>query len=498
MPRPLRSFDRMIIPAPCDADWDAMVGNERVRFCEHCHLHVTNLSALSRQEAMRLVSRSEGRLCVRFIKRADGSVVTKHLPQPLHQISRRVSRIAAGAFTATLSLSSAAAQTRSTNTNEPVEAARSMARDRNTAEGASETGTIGGLIYDAMGAVVPGAQVILIGPSSEQIAATSEAGDYRFLNLKPGNYKLKVYAGGFTPAEIADIVIDRSPAQIDVTLGVARITELSGAIAFIAAPEEPLVKAVFEDNLEAVKSLAFSTLDVDVRDKDANVTALEQAVENGNLEIVSTLLMAGASVNTKGPNGRRILMYLRENATPQLVRELLAAGAKVNARDKSGASGLMYAASDCKYEVVKELLDAGAKINLKDDDGTTALINAATNDDPRVTRLLIEVGADVNDKDEDGVTALMKAAESGDPETVKLLLSHGANVNAIDGDGRSAMMYIASTNDLESALALLNAGADLFLRDPHGNTALSIARENAQTEMVQLLSARGCPDRDPN
>ena len=496
MPRPLRSFDRMIIPAPCDADWDAMIGNERVRFCEHCHLHVTNISALPRQEAMRLVSRSEGRLCVRFMKSADGSVVTKQLPQALHQISRRVSRIAAGAFTATLSLSSAAAQTRPTNTNEPVEAARSMARDRNITEGASDTGTIGGLIYDPMGAVVPGARVILIGPSSQQIAISSEAGDYRFLNLKPGNYKLNVNAVGFTAAEITDIVIDQSPAQIDVTLEVAQFTQLSGVIVFIA-PEEPLVKAVFEDNLEAVQSLAFSAPDLNVRDKGANVTALEQAVENGNVEIVRRLLMAGAHVNTKGPNGRRILMYLRENATSQLVRELLTAGAKVNARDESGATGLMYAASDCKYEVVKELLDAGAKINLKDDDGATALINAATNDDPRVTRLLIEAGADVNDKDEDGVTALMKAAESGDPETVKLLLSHGADVNAIDDDGRSAMMYIASTNDLESALALLNAGADLYRRDPHGNTALSIARENSQTEMVQLLTARGCPDRDP-
>jgi hypothetical protein len=84
----------MIIPAPCEADWESMIGNERVRFCEHCNLHVTNLSTLTRQEAMRLVSRSEGRLCVRFVKRVDGSVVTKQLPQKLHQIGRRVSRIA--------------------------------------------------------------------------------------------------------------------------------------------------------------------------------------------------------------------------------------------------------------------------------------------------------------------------------------------------------------------------------------------------------------------
>ena len=32
-----------------------MIGNDGVRFCEHCNLQVTNLSNVTRQEAMRLV-----------------------------------------------------------------------------------------------------------------------------------------------------------------------------------------------------------------------------------------------------------------------------------------------------------------------------------------------------------------------------------------------------------------------------------------------------------
>ena len=38
MPKSVRSFDRITIPAPCDADWEAMSGNDQVRFCEHCNL----------------------------------------------------------------------------------------------------------------------------------------------------------------------------------------------------------------------------------------------------------------------------------------------------------------------------------------------------------------------------------------------------------------------------------------------------------------------------
>ena len=108
MPKSIRSFDRMIIPAPCDADWDSMIGNDRVRFCEHCNLHVTNLSNFTRQEAMRLVARSEGRLCVRFVKRNDGSALTKQMPHKLHQISRRVSRLAAASSRSAIVGSSAA------------------------------------------------------------------------------------------------------------------------------------------------------------------------------------------------------------------------------------------------------------------------------------------------------------------------------------------------------------------------------------------------------
>src|SRR6266550_410299 len=113
MPNQFRSLDRIRIESPCQSDWDKMIGNDKVRFCEHCNLHVSNLSALTRASAMRLVARSRGRLCVRYVPRRDGSVTTKETPERLYRIGRNISRVAAGAFTATLSLAGAAAQTRS-------------------------------------------------------------------------------------------------------------------------------------------------------------------------------------------------------------------------------------------------------------------------------------------------------------------------------------------------------------------------------------------------
>lgn len=502
VPKSNRSFDRMIIPAPCDADWDSMIGNNRVRFCEHCKLQVTNLSGLTRQEAMRIVAQSEGRLCVRFVRRNDGSILSKPMPEQLHQISRRVSRLAAGAFSATITLTSVAAQTTNSQSRPAVAAEASAPR-------IGVGGSLSGVVSDPQGAVVSGASVTLASKDGSSFTfTTADDGMFKFSLLPAGLYSLTVDATSFPSTSLEDIQLrdgaDRSMnvelklPEVIVETNIITNTEVvsfsgGGAVAFVE-PADPLVKAVFREDLEAVKELAFAALDVNAPDKNTHTTALEEAVENGNLEIVRTLLLAGAATEAKDKSERTALMYLRDNATGALVRELISAGARVNARDESGGTALMNAASESGYEVVKELVDAGAKVDFEDADGKTALMFAAGNEDSRIAKLLIDAGAQVNTKDHGGKTALMVAADEGDPATVKLLISFNADVNAVDHSGKSAMMYLAETNDLESALALLNAGADLSLRDKEGKTALGHAKERSQPDMITLLESRGAPD----
>lgn len=54
-----------------------MRGDDRVRFCDVCAQNVFNLSAMARDEAEWLVAEHEGKLCVRFYRRADGTVQTE-------------------------------------------------------------------------------------------------------------------------------------------------------------------------------------------------------------------------------------------------------------------------------------------------------------------------------------------------------------------------------------------------------------------------------------
>ena len=90
------------VSAPCKADWEKMVGDERVRYCNQCSLHVYNLSGMTKREAEGLVANSEGRLCVRYYRRADGSILTRNCPVGLRALKQRVTRIAGAALSAVL------------------------------------------------------------------------------------------------------------------------------------------------------------------------------------------------------------------------------------------------------------------------------------------------------------------------------------------------------------------------------------------------------------
>lgn len=86
-------LSKVRVASPCPADWDSMIGDERVRFCGQCELNVYNLSAITKAQAENLIVRTEGRLCVRFYRRRDGSILTQDCPVGLRALRQRMSRI---------------------------------------------------------------------------------------------------------------------------------------------------------------------------------------------------------------------------------------------------------------------------------------------------------------------------------------------------------------------------------------------------------------------
>ncbi len=93
----MSKLEDLRIATPCKASWAEMLGNERMRYCGLCKLNVYNLSGMTREDAEALVKANEGKICVSFFKRADGTILTQDCPVGVAaRLRRRVASVAAG------------------------------------------------------------------------------------------------------------------------------------------------------------------------------------------------------------------------------------------------------------------------------------------------------------------------------------------------------------------------------------------------------------------
>jgi len=88
--RGLPLLDQVRVASPCKADWNEMLGDERVRFCLSCEKNVYNLSSMTRDDAESLLRERLGNdLCVRFYQRADGTILTQDCPEGVKKKRRK-------------------------------------------------------------------------------------------------------------------------------------------------------------------------------------------------------------------------------------------------------------------------------------------------------------------------------------------------------------------------------------------------------------------------
>jgi hypothetical protein len=73
----MSALEDLQIATPCPMKWSQMRGDDRVRMCSRCRLHVFNLSALTAPEATSLLEEKGGKVCTTFVRRADGTVITQ-------------------------------------------------------------------------------------------------------------------------------------------------------------------------------------------------------------------------------------------------------------------------------------------------------------------------------------------------------------------------------------------------------------------------------------
>jgi hypothetical protein len=186
--------------------WDAMAGNQQVRHCGECRLNVYNLSAMTEIEIQRLLvmQPAEQRVCVRFYRRADGTMLTQDCPRGIKRLAKRVSKLGAAVFSALVSMNCAMAKTPAVGTATAGSKTQPQACQRVQAQ--EQSANILVVVADPDGAVVPGARIALMDSAGKTRfkGKTDGAGTLIKSDLPPGNYTLKVSVQGFK--EYSDVL----------------------------------------------------------------------------------------------------------------------------------------------------------------------------------------------------------------------------------------------------------------------------------------------------
>ena len=178
-------------------------------------------------------------------------------------------------------------------------------------------------------------------------------------------------------------------------------------------------------------SLLAAILPATLAAQDAPDERLLAAVRDGEVEVVRSLLEEGADVNAARGDGLTALHLAAEGGRQAVAEALMAAGAAVDAGTRIGGyTPLHVAARGGHGAVVLRLLEAGADPNAR-----------TTNSG--VTALHLAAGA------------------TGGRSAVAALLDHGADPDAREGSaGQTPLFFAAAANRADAVAALLAAGAD--------------------------------------
>lgn len=182
---------------------------------------------------------------------------------------------------------------------------------------------------------------------------------------------------------------------------------------------EPLVTALLGPQLNAEDS--------------AGRTPLSLAAEQGHVDVVMSLLKAGAHVNTDGSKYRTPLGHAAERGYKEVVRCLLEEKADIDRKDSTERTPLALAAIGGHHAVLELLLEGGADIEARDFWGRTPLALAARNGRATAVEYLLRKNANTETRDYCAQTPLLQAAGGGHVAAVRVLLDWGVDMDIKEG-----------------------------------------------------------------
>jgi ankyrin repeat protein/beta-lactamase regulating signal transducer with metallopeptidase domain len=247
-------------------------------------------------------------------------------------------------------------------------------------------------------------------------------------------------------------------------------------------PAKSLCEAVVDGDIEQVKSLIKNGTNVNTKGNSGR-TALHYAAEKGFTDIAELLISEGADVNARNESRGTPLHRAAALDHPEVVKLLIAKNVDVNARDNVGNTPLHLAARRIKKDAVELLMNKGADVNVRNNQGHSPLDFALSWNRMENAKLLLGRGAEISD--------IYQAIRLGDAGKVKDFIGAGTDVNLKNQNGSTSLHIAAAAGNTALLELLIEKGADVNAKNNRGQTALCIAVSNDNKEMVKLLIEQG-------
>jgi len=247
----------------------------------------------------------------------------------------------------------------------------------------------------------------------------------------------------------------------------------------------PLVTAVNSGNLEMVKKLLESGMDIDSPSDYG--TALCVSCAKGDRNIAEFLIAEGADVDYIKGSVNPLLLAVAANHK-KIVEILVKEGADIDIEGEStGFTPLMLAARHGNSEIIKILLREGAYTETVDYTRKTALDHAILEHHRRAALELLQ--EDFFDGTEDtALNSLALALSLNELKIAEKMINLGININS--SFGSMPLLSWAIYNDYTNgAKLLIRSGADPSKEDGEKRIPLDYALSKHNDELITMLKS---------
>ncbi|MCY3706650.1 MAG: ankyrin repeat domain-containing protein [Gammaproteobacteria bacterium] len=264
--------------------------------------------------------------------------------------------------------------------------------------------------------------------------------------------------------------------------------------------------SALNDQLDIVETLIFAGATLQPATRVGGYTPLHLASRAGNAGVVAALLDAGANPDILTGTGAASLHFAAEADALEVVNALAGHGADVNVRDGySSRTPAMFAAARNSAAALQALLDAGADPDLVSDTRDFSEIEAADREERTRRQRIREAEKDPEPEEEPGAQRPGQgrggfpgagAGQGNEPEIPpdgpKVLSS--IEQIGIQG-GFSPLHYAVRNGHADAMRVLVDGGAEINLPSADQSSPLLLATINGNYDLARTLLEAGA---DPN